>query len=184
MSADTDDELDVEFLSWKLFEVGIPIIILFVAYFTAIFAFNIRHAFISTFASGDLLPITTVVLLGCTVEMDRFLVFASSAGERRRAQKQKNWNLAVVIVVAMIFGVVKGAGLETLDMLDGGESSHRPVWYDIHLILWTAHANEYQIKLWGFALFSFVVGAFQLLLAYYSKTQLLTLMVKKEGKTS
>lgn len=172
-----DDELDDEWQTWLLFEVGVPIGVLILSWLGAVLGFDIKNAFLSTFASGDLLPVTTVVLLGCVVEADHFLIYASSSGQRRTAQRQKNINIAIVILVACIFGLMKGAGLSTLDRL-GSSDAPQTVWYDVSLYFTKWHVTNHEIKLWAFAVFSFLVAALQVLLAYYSKTEILDLRLQ------
>ncbi|MGX7002510.1 hypothetical protein [Caballeronia sp. KNU42] len=160
---DGGNALDDQFWAWVVYEAAVPIAILLLAWGIADFAFDLRHSFLSTFGSGDLLPIAALVLLGTSAEMENFLMFESSGQRQQRGlSKHRFAHYALVLVLAVVYGGMKGKGLVLLDEADLSADSRQ--------------------KLEAFAVLSIVLTVFALVLAYYSKNKLLVLKVQLAGE--
>lgn len=158
LNDEDDGSITDEFLAWMVCEVGMPILILGGTWLSAQYAFDIHHAFLSTFGSGDLLPIGTLVLLGASAEIVHFVVFTRATASRRVLSKHMLMHLVMVVVLAFAYGGIKGKGLQLLD-----EPTLTP------------DATE---KLIGFATLTICLTLVALVMAFYSKNSLLELKVK------
>lgn len=159
-----DGSISDEFVAWMVCEVAMPVLILVGTWVSAQYAFDIHHPFLSTFGSGDLLPIATLVLLGASAEIVHFVVFTNVTAQRRVLSKHMLAHLVAVVVLAFAYGGIKGKGLQLLD--------------DPAL---TAEATG---KLSGFATLTICLTVFALILAFYSKNRLLDLKVQAAREKS
>ncbi|MGF6534293.1 hypothetical protein P3T20_005097 [Paraburkholderia sp. GAS206C] len=161
---DDDGSISDEFVAWIVCEATMPILILIGTWLSAQYAFDIHHPFLSTFGSGDLLPIATLVLLGASAEIVHFVVFTNVTASRRVLSKHMLAHLVAVVVLAFAYGGIKGKGLQLLDTP-------------------TLSADATQ-KLIGFATLTICLTVSAFILAFYSKNRLLDLKVKAAREKS
>ncbi|RFU45650.1 hypothetical protein [Paraburkholderia sp. DHOC27] len=159
-----DGSITDEFVAWIVCEVLMPILILIGTWLYAQYAFDIHHPFLSTFGSGDLLPIATLVLLGASAEMFHFVVFTTARSSRSVLSKHMLAHLVTVVILAFSYGGIKGKGLQLLD-----ESTL---------------SAEATGKLQGFATLTISLTVLALIVAFYSKNRLLDLKVKAAREKS
>jgi hypothetical protein len=105
------------YLSWKSYVVLAPLALYLIFWALAILVFEIKHPFISTFATVELLPLAALILMGVSAEVENDAIFSGSAELSRL-----RFGLVLGVMLMFVsYGALKARALQLLEQspLDG-----------------------------------------------------------------
>lgn len=101
-----------QFDGWKLYTVFAPVGVFLLAWISAAYVFDLPDSFITTFGTGDVLPLAALILLSVSADIDHEAMFGQTRDQYLFKLKGRSTLLAMANLVG--YGAIRGKAMTLL----------------------------------------------------------------------